>query len=382
MPDTPPTRSLFDRLKLPPGVLPQHLHAWASVIIALLVVLVVAFSNRTTPKPVVSTPLPPAAIAVDPNEDQIRAYRDELERKTQELRGEQARLQAVQHATVEPALGARGASGLLVPETHASADTYAGGGTPTRDWQAVDRDRRQESRYASSVAKTRRTERSSTSGAPTTAPNDSATSATNTGELSRAHGPRYHLLQGSVIETVLTNRLDSSFAGPINCMVTSDVYARNRHTLLIPQGTRVLGSVHTVESLGQQRLAVTFERLIMPDGFSVDLATLPGMNAAGETGLRDRVDHHYGQLFGVSLAVGAIAGLSQAGSAYGPGTSGFDAYRQGVAGSLSQSALNILDRYLNIMPTFQVREGHRIRVWLTGDLLLPAYENHDMPADL
>ena len=56
--------------------------------------------------------------------------------------------------------------------------------------------------------------------------------------------------------------------------------------------------------------------------------------------------------------------------------------RQGVAANLSQSSLRILDRYLNALPTFTIREGHRIKVVLSGDLELPALERHKMPSDL
>ena len=96
----------------------------------------------------------------------------------------------------------------------------------------------------------------------------------------------------------------------------------------------------------------------------------------------DQVNHHYLQVFGVSLAIGAIAGLSQANTQYGIDSSAADAYRQGIASSLSQSSLRILDRYLNVLPTFTIREGHRVKIYLTGDLALPAYEKHQMPSDL
>ena len=97
--------------------------------------------------------------------------------------------------------------------------------------------------------------------------------------------------------------------------------------------------------------------MIMPDGYSVSLDRFQGLNQIGETGLRDKVNRHYLQTFGVSLAIGAIAGLAQANTQYGIDVSGADAYRQGVSSSLSQSSLRILDRYLNILPTFTVREG-------------------------
>jgi hypothetical protein len=88
----------------------------------------------------------------------------------------------------------------------------------------------------------------------------------------------------------------------------------------------------------------------MPNGEAVDLQTFPGLSQVGETGLLDQVNRHYGQIFGVSLAIGAIAGLSQAGTSYGGGSGApaGDVYRQGVANSLSQTSLSILDRFLNV----------------------------------
>jgi type IV secretion system protein VirB10 len=120
----------------------------------------------------------------------------------------------------------------------------------------------------------------------------------------------------------------------------------------------------------------------MPDGYSISLDQFQGLNQIGETGLRDKVNHHYLQIFGVSVAIGAIAGVAQANTHYGFDMTGGDAYRQGFGTSLSQSALRALDRYLNILPTFTIREGHRVKVYLTADILLPAYDQHRMPSDL
>ncbi len=119
----------------------------------------------------------------------------------------------------------------------------------------------------------------------------------------------------------------------------------------------------------------------MPDGYSLNLDRFEGLNQIGETGLQDQVNHHYGQVFGMSLAIGAIAGFAQANSNGGVFQSSTDAYREGVASSLSQSSLHVLDRYLNILPTVTIREGHRIKIYLVGDLLLPAVDNHIMPED-
>jgi hypothetical protein len=58
--------------------------------------------------------------------------------------------------------------------------------------------------------------------------------------------------------------------------------------LLIPQGSRILGEAKRVTAFGQERLAVLFHRVIMPDGYSVSLDQFKGLNQVGETGLRSR----------------------------------------------------------------------------------------------
>ena len=201
-------------------------------------------------------------------------------------------------------------------------------------------------------------------------------------ELTRSRGRKYRVFEGMVLEAVLANRLNGSFSGPVNCMLTINVYSHDRQHLLIPQGSKVLGEVKRVSILGQERLAVFFHRLVMPDGYSLSLDKFEGLNQIGETGLRDQVNHHYAQVFGMSLAIGAIAGFAQANNNSGVFQSSTDAYREGVASSLAQSSLHVLDHYLNILPTVTIREGHRIKIYLAGDLLVPDFDNHLMPEDL
>jgi type IV secretion system protein VirB10 len=165
-------------------------------------------------------------------------------------------------------------------------------------------------------------------------------------------------------------------------MVTNPVYSQDRQHVLIPEGTFILGDVQKVSGFGQKRLALVFHRMIMPDGYSVDLDRFHGLDQAGETGLKDEVNNHYLQIFGASIALGVIAGATEATTSSGYAASGADAYRQGVASSLSQSGARALDHFINIPPTVTIREGHRVKVSLTQDLLLPAYENHAVPGDI
>jgi len=96
--------------------------------------------------------------------------------------------------------------------------------------------------------------------------------------------------------------------------------------------------------------------------------------------LKDKVNNHYFEIFGTSIALGVISGASQIAAGGGTiTTSGSQAFTTGAASSVSQSATTVLDRFIQIPPTITIREGHRIKVYFTQDMLLPAYENHTIP---
>jgi type IV secretion system protein TrbI len=202
------------------------------------------------------------------------------------------------------------------------------------------------------------------------------------GSANAAAGKTYILFEGTILETVLINRLEGQFSGPVECLLSTDVYSSDRQHLLVPAGSKLLGETKKVEAFGQTRLAVAFHRILMPDGYSVTLDQFKGLNQIGDTGLRDQVNNHYLRIFGVSLAVGALGAAGEAGTGSALNATGGDLVRQGFAGSTAHSASQILDKFLNILPAVTIREGHRVKVYLAGDLALPDYNNHKMPSDL
>src|SRR5262249_27186474 len=122
--------------------------------------------------------------------------------------------------------------------------------------------------------------------------------------VNAANGQPYVLFEGTLIDTTLVNRLDGDFSGPVKVMVTNPVFSHDAQHVLIPEGTFALGEAKRVQGFAQRRLAVVFHRLLMPDGYSVDLDQFRGLNQIGETGLKDQVNNHYMQIFGASIALG------------------------------------------------------------------------------
>ena len=389
---------VLDRRRWPDGVVPRHLQQWVLIGVAVVMVAILALSGPPA-KPRVTTTTAPAAVAIDPNQQRIEDYQRRIQEQAQRLTAEQASLEAAKAALTAGEPAGAPTSGLSGAPPQVDSAAVVGSSAP------VDRESHEDrARFADNVAYSRpaQGQAAASPAAPAAAalaamlppgwpgaatippiagPPPAPTPANpriappapaaSPAAASITTTPKYRLFEGSVIETVLTNRLDGTYTGPVNCLVSVPVYAADH--LVIPAGARVLGEARAVNAFGQSRLAVTFHRLLMPNGDSITLDGLQGLNQAGDLGLRDQVDRHYGQIFGVSLALGVITGFSQASTTVGPDATGAAVYRQGVASSVAQSSTRILDRFLNLLPTVTIREGHRIKVYLSGDLELPAY---------
>src|SRR5580658_840420 len=378
-----------DRATRPAGLLPRNTQAYLILGVALVMVGAIAFSGGNTSAKQSKT-TPKAATVVDPNVARIEDYRARIDDQQRKLQVEQARLDQTKKALgleqqsaaaqAQPGQPGTGSTPQVTPEEQ-----------ERQTLEAEKRKREYQSLFASNIVQTYRKEAESKSAEPAaqtadasaklpayypwpypwqqtgapgttgaTSPQQDSSQAKSSADrnsgpsdesareeperqhrlidpsLQKADGKSYRLFEGTIIETVLTNRLDGSFNGPVNCMVTTDVYSHDLQHMLIPKGSRVLGEVKRNNALGQQRLAVFFHRVIMPDGYSASLDQFKGLSQIGETGLRDQVNHHYMQVFGVSLAVGALAGLSDVNTGYGLNASTLDAYRQGFGASASQ----------------------------------------------
>ena len=174
--------------------------------------------------------------------------------------------------------------------------------------------------------------------------------------------------EGSFLEAALATQLSGDFPGPVLAVVAIPFYSADRQRILVPRGTRVIGTAQAVTNQDQSRLGVGFHRLIYPDGRWVSLQ-FRGLNQLGEGALKDQVDRHYFSMFAAVGAVGVLSGLTSArGNPYEGGGAGF---RANAGQGLGQAATRILDRFLNRLPNITIRAGHRLRVWFTSDVLVP-----------
>ncbi len=187
-------------------------------------------------------------------------------------------------------------------------------------------------------------------------------------------GKLYRVFEGSVFEGVVTNHIDGGLSGPILLMLTTDYYSHDHQQLLLPQGTRLVGSVQAVNTSQARKMVVSFHRAICPDGFSIDLDKFAGLDPLGTTGLATKVDNRYLQTFAVAAAIGGLGGLAQVRNTniLDPSTQ----IRNGISSQSSEEAEQILNHFLNRLPIVTLKEGSRARVYIGRDLLIPSYAEH------
>jgi len=177
------------------------------------------------------------------------------------------------------------------------------------------------------------------------------------------------IYEGSFLEGALITQLSGDFPGPALAQVSVPFYSSDRQRILIPRGTRAIGTAQAVADRDQTRLAVGFHRLVFPDGRWVSLK-FEGLDQVGTTALKDRVNRHYLQMFSAAGAVGILSGLTLQGS--NPYAGGLQGLRAGAGQGFGQGATQIMQRFLNRLPTVTIRAGHRLRIWFTADVLIPA----------
>ena len=287
------TTIVTDHRTPPCGVLPRGAQTWLMVALALGILAIIVLTGR--PEPPARPAAGPVNQALAPSPDRLRDYQDRLR-----VLDERGRQQA-----------------LVDPVDPRAPLLYEDAGTAAVDPLADEKKRREyESLFASNVVVSRRPDgerpsmptastargargldaqspvppsldevaeavmRATARSVPPPAPQPAATAATPQGRGAaddarprpaftdpiQAAGPLHRLLEGTFIDAVLTNRLDGTSAAPVNCLVTNPVFSHSGQHILIPGGARVLGETKPVQSLGETRLAVSFHRLVFPDG--------------------------------------------------------------------------------------------------------------------
>ena len=189
----------------------------------------------------------------------------------------------------------------------------------------------------------------------------------------------YELQAGSIIPGILISGINSDLPGQLIGQIRENV--RDTITgdhILIPQGAKVVGLYDSKVTYGQERVLVVWKRIIYPDGHSIDLSGMPGVDLSGYAGFTDQVNNHFGKIFGSVLLLSTMsagAQLSQPNNNNNDNNNNYPTVGQTMAQSLgtniSDFGTQLANKNLSIQPTLVIRPGYLFNISVTKDIIFP-----------
>ncbi|WP_315443548.1 TrbI/VirB10 family protein [uncultured Selenomonas sp.] len=196
-----------------------------------------------------------------------------------------------------------------------------------------------------------------------------ASNTLQTANLSLSSGSPYVVQAGTLIPAMLFTGIDTAVPGQVTAQVSADVYdSLTRSNLLIPAGSRLLGTYKSDGSATNGRVNVVFSTLILPNGNAFDIGTsMVAVDGGGYSGIVGKVHRHTSRVIGAGMISSAIAAL---GSLASGNTSARDTYTggqiamQGALANLISTTSNMMSQGANVQPNITVEPGHTFQVYV------------------
>jgi len=187
---------------------------------------------------------------------------------------------------------------------------------------------------------------------------------------------KYEIKTGTLIPGILITGINSKLPGAIKAQVSENVYdTATGNYLLIPQGTTIVGKYSSHVQFGQDRVLISWNRLIFTDGHTLNIGNMNGIDQQGYTGFEDQVDNHYFQIFGSAFLLSLLSGDFFFEDGYlvisGQTSSG----TQTTPSPLEQAAAQMIQKQLSVSPTIEIRPGYKFNIFVTKDIILEPLKN-------
>jgi len=184
----------------------------------------------------------------------------------------------------------------------------------------------------------------------------------------------YTIFAGTIIPAALETAINTDLPGDVLATVAENVYdSVSGKNLLIPQGSKLLAQYSSNVSFGQSRVQVAWQRLIRPDGLSLQLSNMNGVDPQGMSGYRGSVDQHwweYAKGIGLMALFSIIDGQLQY-SIKTANTQGLSDIANSVTAGIDQVGTQYTSNAMNIQPTIVVKQGAKVQVFVNSDIIMP-----------
>ena len=181
---------------------------------------------------------------------------------------------------------------------------------------------------------------------------------------------KYELKAGSIIPGILITAINSELPGQVLGQVSENIYdtATGKY-LLIPQGTKMVGVYNADVAYGQNRIMIAWNRLIFPDGQTLNIGAMNGTDQTGAGGFEDQVDHHYFRIFGSAFLLSMLGGEIYFEDGKIKMASSNDDYQQ-TETVMQKTASKMIEKNMDAAPTIKIRSGYKFNIFVTKDMIL------------
>lgn len=190
--------------------------------------------------------------------------------------------------------------------------------------------------------------------------------ATDIGDTSKT------IVQGTIINAVLETAINTELPGNIRAQVMRPVYSFDGQNILMPAGTRLIGTYNSEISIAQKRVLIAWNRAITPEGKSIKLAAT-GIDRLGRGGQNGNVDTRFAERFGSAVlitAISAIPSFLANGDATGnTAASAATDVAQDASNDQKGATEDVLEEYLKLPPIIRIPQGTPMNVLVNQDLV-------------
>lgn len=198
------------------------------------------------------------------------------------------------------------------------------------------------------------------------------------------HRPRSRseLFGGSVIPAVMVTGINSQLPGEITAQVRQNVYnSLNPGEVVIPQGSKLIGVYDSSVQYGQSRVLVAWSRIIYPNGETVDLEGMSGVDGLGQAGFSEITDNHYFRIFGSAFLISIIGAGAQLAQPQQSSSLTNPSAGQTATGAVAQEmdsvGAGILQKNLSLAPTIKIHPGYLFNVMVSKTMILPVFHSRE-----
>jgi type IV secretion system protein VirB10 len=185
----------------------------------------------------------------------------------------------------------------------------------------------------------------------------------------------YEIKAGTFIPAALITGINSDLPGNVTAQVRQNVYDTvTGQYLLIPQGARLIGEYDSNVTYGQNRALVVWTRLIFPDGASINLEKMQGVDLSGYAGFKDKINNHYFRIYANALLLSMVGAgyetLNPNKSSNGNSNNTVETVASNIGQQLAQTTSELTRNNIEIQPTITIRAGFKFNILVLSDIIL------------